>query len=97
MEEAAKVSFDYHIEVNRHYYSVPYGYVGKSVSVKITESLVQIFHDHQRIAIHERSSVPFQHSTQEGHMPPAHLAHKTNRERPSSSGPRRLDRQRSSK
>ncbi|KAI9129382.1 IS21 family transposase [Acaryochloris sp. CCMEE 5410] len=74
--KSAKVSFDYHIEVNRHYYSVPYGYVGQSVSVKITESLVQIFHDHQRIAVHERSSVSFQHSTQEGHMPPAHLAHK---------------------
>lgn len=73
----AKVSFDYHIEVKRHYYSVPYDYVGQSVSVKITESLVQIFHNHQRIALHERSSVPFQHSTEEGHMPPTHLAHKT--------------------
>lgn len=73
----AKVSFDYHIEVERHYYSVPYEYVGKSVSVKITESLVQIFHEHQRIAAHERSRVSFRHSTQEGHMPPEHWAHKT--------------------
>ncbi|NJM68326.1 MAG: IS21 family transposase [Acaryochloris sp. RU_4_1] len=73
----AKVNLDYHIEFKRHYYSVPYEYVRKNVTVKITESLVQIFHDHQRIACHERSRVPFRHSTQEGHMPPEHWAYKT--------------------
>lgn len=73
----ARVNLDYHIEFERHYYSVPYEYVRKRVMVKITESLVQIFHDHQRIAVHERSRVLFHHSTQEGHMPPEHWAHKT--------------------
>ena len=45
--------------------------------VKLTESLVQIFHQHQRIACHERSRARFHHSTQEGHMPPEHWAYKT--------------------
>jgi transposase len=72
----AKVNLDYHIEFERHYYSVPYEYVRKNVMVKITESLVQIFHDHQRIAVHERSRVPFRHSTEDGHMPPEHWAYK---------------------
>lgn len=73
----AKVNLDYHIEFERHYYSVPYEYVRKSVMVKITESLVQIFHDHHRIAVHQRSRTPFSHSTEEGHMPPEHWAYKT--------------------
>ena len=75
--KTAKVNLDYHIELDRHYYSVPYAYVRKSVEVKSTESLVQVFHDHQQIACHERSSVKFRHSTQEGHMPPEHYEHKT--------------------
>lgn len=72
----ARVNLDYHIEVERHYYSVPYEYVRKRVMVKISESLVQIFHDNQQIACHERSRIRFQHSTQEGHMPPEHWAYK---------------------
>lgn len=73
----AKVNLDYHIEVERHYYSVPYEYVRKSVQVKITESMIEIFHDHQRIACHERSRVRFRHSTHAEHMPPEHWAYKT--------------------
>jgi len=75
--KTAKINLDYHIEVDRHYYSVPYEYVRQSVTVKITESLVQVFHNHQQIACHERSKVRFQHSTQEGHMPPEHYEYKT--------------------
>lgn len=73
----AKVSFDYHIEVARHYYSVPYAYIRKSVMVKISESLIEVFYENQRICVHERSSTPFQHSTHDEHMPPEHYAYKT--------------------
>lgn len=72
----AKVNLDYHIEVDRHYYSVPYEYVRKGVEVKVTESLVVIFYDHQRIAIHERCRIPCRHSTQDEHMPPEHWEYK---------------------
>lgn len=73
----AKVNPDYHIEVERHYYSVPYAYVRKSVMVRISASLIEIFHDNQRIAAHERSRVPFRHSTVPEHMPPEHWAYKS--------------------
>lgn len=72
----ATVNLDYHIEVERHYYSVPYTYVRKVVAVKITESRIEIWHDHQRIAIHQRSRVPCRHSTCAEHMPPEHWAYK---------------------
>lgn len=73
----ARVSMDYHIEVERHYYSVPHTFVRHAVLVKVTESLIEVFHDNQRIAIHERSRVRHRHSTRAEHMPPEHWAYKT--------------------
>jgi len=73
----AKVNLDYHLEIERHYYSVPYGFVRKEVMVKVSESLVEVFHEAQRIAIHERSRVVYRHSTRPEHMPPEHWAYKT--------------------
>jgi transposase len=73
----AKVNLDYHIEVEHHYYSVPYQFVRHEVRVKVSESLVEVFHDAQRIAMHERSRVCYRHSTKPEHMPPAHWAYKT--------------------
>jgi hypothetical protein len=73
----ARVNLDYHIEVERHYYSVPCRFARQSVLVKITESLIEVFHDSQRIATHERSRVRHAFSTTADHMPPAHQAYKT--------------------
>jgi transposase len=73
----AKVNLDYHIEVEKHYYSVPYWYVRRDVHVKSSAQVVEIFYDHQRIAVHPRSSVPYRHSTLADHMPPAHRAYKS--------------------
>jgi len=72
----AKVNVDYHIEVEGHYYSVPYSLVGQAVQVKTGEQLVEVFHQHQRIACHERSRVRYRHTTVPEHMPPEHLAYK---------------------
>jgi transposase len=73
----AKVSLDYHIEVERHYYSVPCTFARQAVMVKITESLIEVFHESQRIAVHERSRVVYRHTTRPEHMPPEHWAYKT--------------------
>jgi len=72
----AKVNLDYHIEVERHYYSVPYWFVRHQVSVKISEQLIEIFYDHKRIAAHLRGQASYQHSTLAEHMPPQHWAYK---------------------
>lgn len=73
----AKVNLDYHIEYKRHYYSVPHWYVRKTVTIKISAQLVEVFYDHQRIALHQRSTVPYRHSTLPEHMPPEHWAYKS--------------------
>ena len=73
----AKVNLDYHIEVNRHYYSVPYTYVRQTVSVKMTAKFIEIFHQNQRIACHQRSQSQYRHSTKADHMPPEHWAYKS--------------------
>ncbi len=72
----AKVSLDYHIEFERHYYSVPFFLVGHRVRVKATEHQIEIFYDNERIACHERSRKPHRHTTLPGHMPPEHWAYK---------------------
>jgi transposase len=74
--KVAKVNLDYHIDVGRHFYSVPYPYVRATVQVKVSQHLVEIFADGQRIALHERDDLAHRHSTLPDHMPPAHWAYK---------------------
>jgi transposase len=74
--KTAKVSADYHIEVERHYYSVPYWFVRRQVQVKVTEKFVEVFFEHQRIASHPRSHIRYRHTTVDEHMPPEHWAYK---------------------
>ena len=69
----ATVHRDYHIEVDRRYYSVPYRLVGAKVDVRITATLVECFHDHVRVASHPRITTDHWHTLPE-HMPPAHRA-----------------------
>ena len=74
--KAAKVNLDYHIEVERHYYSVPYWFVQQQVQVKISEQMIEVFQDGKRITVHERSRLPHRHTTLPDHMPPEHWAYK---------------------
>lgn len=75
--KSAKVNLDYHIEVAKHYYSVPYWFVGRTVEVKVSEQFVEVFSDHRRVAAHPRSSACYRHSTLPDHMPPEHWAYKS--------------------
>lgn len=72
----AKVNFDYHIEFERHYYSVPYELVQQAVQIKVSEALIEVFHDGKRVACHERCRVKYRHTTLSDHMPPEHWAYK---------------------
>jgi transposase len=67
-----KVSFDYHIEVERHYYSVPHTLLRESVWVRITARTVEVFHRGNRVAAHLRSSSERRHTTVREHMPSSH-------------------------
>ena len=68
----ARVNIDYHIEVKRHYYSVPYELVHRKVDVRISEQSIEIFHDRKKVAMHLRSNQPGRHTTLKEHMPLEH-------------------------
>lgn len=71
----ARVNIDYHIEVDGHYYSVPYGLVRKQVDVRLTSSAVEILHDGRGAAVHVRSRRMGGFTTEPSHRPKAHQKH----------------------
>jgi transposase len=68
----AKVSIDYHVAFEGHYYSVPYTLVRQEVRIRASEGLVQIFHHGQQVALHTRSRTQGRFSTRVEHMPANH-------------------------
>jgi transposase len=66
------VNIDYHVEVDGHYYSVPYQLVRKSLEARFTERTVECFHKGQRVASHRRSHLKGHHTTVPEHMPQSH-------------------------
>ena len=69
----ATVQFNYHISVDGMLYSIPYEYIKRKVDVRITEKLIEVFYDHQRIASHSRLiGRKGQYSTIIEHMPQDH-------------------------
>ena len=66
------VAPDYHVEVGKHYYSVPSRLIRETVEARITDTTVEILHKGSRIASHARSQVPHRHTTITEHMPSAH-------------------------
>lgn len=71
----AKVGIDYHIEVDFHYYSVPYQLLHERVDVRLTATTLEAFHKGERVAAHARSYVRGHHTTLPEHMPPGHRSY----------------------
>ena len=68
----ARVNIDYHVEVEGHYYSVPYALVKQQLEVRVSARVVELFHKGTRVASHVRSRLKGRHSTVTAHMPTAH-------------------------
>jgi transposase len=68
----ARVNIDYHVEVDGHYYSVPYALVKQQLEVRVSARVVELFHKETRVASHLRSRLKGRHSTVAVHMPTAH-------------------------
>lgn len=68
-----KVASNYHIEIREdsHYYSVPWQYKGKDVTVIYTASEVEVYHKGLRIALHKRKKERG-YTTLKEHMPCRH-------------------------
>lgn len=67
-----RVHIDYHVEINKHYYSVPYTLVKQRLEAHISGQQVKIYHQQNLVAIHPRADSPGRHTTDEQHMPVAH-------------------------
>ncbi|PYV05245.1 MAG: IS21 family transposase [Acidobacteria bacterium] len=68
----ARANIDYHVEIERHYYSVPYQLVHQEVEARIAAATVEIFLKGRRIVTHTRSFVPGKHTTLPEHRPKKH-------------------------
>lgn len=71
----ARVNIDYHIEFERHYYSVPHTLIRQQVYVRATEHTLEVFFKNRRVASHCRSCTAGRHTTLSEHMPPAHQSY----------------------
>lgn len=72
----AKVGIDYHVEVGRHYYSVPHRLVGQRLDVRASTALVEVFHKGSRVASHPRKPKGG-FTTHPEHMPKSHQRHQS--------------------
>ena len=68
----ATVNIDYHIECDRHYYSVPHQLMQKKIDVRITDTTIECFFKNKRVASHIRSYRKGHHTTVKEHMPKSH-------------------------
>jgi len=69
-----RVNIDYHVEVDRHPYSVPYQLIGEEMEARYTSSVVEIYYKGRRLVSHVRR-YDRQPSTLPEHMPSSHRAH----------------------
>lgn len=69
----ATVQFNYHISIDGMLYSVPYEYIKRKVNVRVTDTTIEIFYNHNRIASHKRLyGRKGQYDTILEHMPEDH-------------------------
>jgi transposase len=67
-----RIGIDYHVEIEAHYYSVPYRFARLEVEVRLTARTIEVFHKGERIAAHQRMSGNHKHTTIPEHMPSSH-------------------------
>lgn len=68
----ARVNIDYHVEVDRRYYSVPYQLVKEQVDIRLSATTVEIFFKNKRVASHPRIHRQGAFTTLHEHMPKSH-------------------------
>ena len=81
MRKEVKLGASYHVCVGseRHFYSVPYKYVGQMVKVMWDVTSVEIYAEGKLVWTHDRKYDSYGYTTEKSHMPEAHLAYEHNR------------------
>lgn len=60
------------LQADKHYYSVPYRFIGKKIKLMYSRSVVEIFYQYECIAVHERLKSPYNYTTDKAHLASAH-------------------------
>jgi hypothetical protein len=71
-----KVHGNAHVALEKNLYSVPFRLIRQTLWLKATDTTVQIFRDHELVAVHCRLQGIGRRSTLDEHMPPEALAYK---------------------
>jgi len=60
------------LSVDKHYYSVPYRFIGKKVKLLYSRHSVEIYYNYERIALHTRTKSSYQYTTDKEHLASTH-------------------------
>lgn len=71
----ATAGVDYHVEVDGHYYSVPYRLAQQRIDLRLTRRGVECFHKGVRVSSHIREEKKGGATTVRSHMPPSHQSY----------------------
>ena len=71
-----KVHGNAHVAFEKNLYSVPFRLIRQTLWLKATDTTVQLFLEHELIAVHCRLKNEGRHATLDEHMPPEALAYK---------------------
>jgi len=66
-----KVNIDYHVQYQQHHYSVPHQYVGETLELHASDTLITLYFHQQTVATHIRKHRPGT-TTEPAHMPKRH-------------------------
>ena len=60
------------LAVDKHYYSVPYRFIGKKVKVQFTATQVEVYYKYDQIATHQRQGRKYHYTTNDEHLASSH-------------------------
>lgn len=77
----AKVQRNYHVQLgqDKHFYSVPFKLIGKTLKIIYTLDTVEIYDNLTRVAFHQRISRSHGYTTLKEHMPTNHILYQEQR------------------
>jgi len=70
--KTVRVSIDYHVCFDDHYYSVPYTLIHQELEIRATRNIIEVFKKGERICSHQRSYHKHKYTTKVEHMPKSH-------------------------
>lgn len=70
-----KAGFNYHVEIDKHFYSVPFTLIKKELYARYDTKIIEIFYQSKPVASHIRSYSAHGYTTNPLHMPKAHQRH----------------------